>query len=105
MTGRDGDDVDMDAAGTWQRWGEGEPINVWITPDVGVVVTDDGPLTAREEAALVAQIDAAWAEGGEPIPADAVLAEVSLDENRGRGVRSTCRGLGGRGRGSRWRWR
>lgn len=32
MTGRDGDDVGMDAAGTWQRWGEGEPIDVWITP-------------------------------------------------------------------------
>lgn len=57
-------------------------------------MTDDGPLTAREEAALVAQIDAAWAEGGEPIPADAVLAEVSLDENRGPGTAPLDQGNG-----------
>lgn len=68
MTGRDGDDVDMDAAGMRQRWGEGGPVDARATPDVRVVVTDDGPLTAQEEATLVAQIEPRGRKVASPSP-------------------------------------
>ncbi len=37
---------------------------------------DDGPLTAEEEAALVARMDAALAEEGESVPLETLLVEL-----------------------------
>lgn len=41
---------------------------------------DDGPLSPAEEAALAARVDAALAEGGEPVPAEVLFAELGLDD-------------------------
>lgn len=58
--------------------GMGEPARAWPAEED----LDDGPLTPAEEAALVAAVDEARAEGGESIPYEVARRELGrVDED------------------------